>query len=93
MAVQFTETGAMVLPEKKFADYKADGHAWVTLANGEYYSDILPLACELYKPVLVMFGHLWSTQKPRQPVVTAMLWIAFISRLQAFIQTVAWAGL
>ena len=43
--------------------------------------------------VLVMFGHLWSTQKPRQPVVTAMLWIAFISRLQAFIQTVAWAGL
>lgn len=58
MAVQFTETGAIVLPERKFADYKADGHAWVTLANGEYYPDILPLACELYKPVLVMFGHL-----------------------------------
>jgi hypothetical protein len=43
-------------PEKKFGDYKAEGHLWITLATGEYYPDILPLACELYKPVLVLFG-------------------------------------
>ncbi len=29
---------------------------WITLSTGEYYPDILPLACELYKPVLVLFG-------------------------------------
>lgn len=43
---------------RSFADYKADAHAWITLASGEYYPDILPAACELYKPVLVMFGQL-----------------------------------
>jgi len=46
------------MAEKTFGQYKTDGHAWITLATGEYYPDILPLACELYKPVLVMFGHL-----------------------------------
>lgn len=44
--------------EKGFADYKPDAHNWITLATGEYYPDILPLACELYKPVLVIFGQL-----------------------------------
>jgi hypothetical protein len=44
--------------EKNFADYKPEGHLWITLATGEYYPDILPLACELYKPVLVLFGQL-----------------------------------
>lgn len=43
---------------KKFGDYKAEGHLWITLSTGEYYPDILPLACELYKPVLVTFGEL-----------------------------------
>ena len=43
---------------KKFADYKEEGHLWITLSTGEYYPDILPLACELYKPVLVVFGQL-----------------------------------
>lgn len=43
---------------KKFRDYKEDGHLWITLSTGEYYPDILPLACELYKPVLTMFGQL-----------------------------------
>jgi hypothetical protein len=43
---------------KSFADYKADGYNWITLATGEYYPDILVEACELYKPVLVMFGQL-----------------------------------
>ena len=44
--------------EKSFADYKKEGHRWITLATGDYYPDILPLACELYKPVLVLFGQL-----------------------------------
>jgi hypothetical protein len=43
---------------KSFADYKAEGHNWITLATGEHYPDILRDACELYKPVLVMFGQL-----------------------------------
>jgi hypothetical protein len=43
---------------KNFADYKHDAHLWITLSTGEYYPDVLPLACELYRPVLVTFGHL-----------------------------------
>ena len=43
---------------KSFGDYKAEGHLWITLSTGEYYPDVLPLACELYKPVLVTFGQL-----------------------------------
>lgn len=44
--------------EMKFGDYKNDGHLWITLSTGDYYPDILPIACELYKPVLVVFGQL-----------------------------------
>lgn len=44
--------------EKSFADYRSEGHLWITLSSGEYYPDILPLACELYKPVLITFGQL-----------------------------------
>src|SRR5882724_2593157 len=29
--------------------YRADLANWITLASGEYYPDILPDACELYK--------------------------------------------
>ncbi len=46
-----------------FADFKAEGHIWITLATGEYYPDILVDACELYKPVLVMFGQLLRTSE------------------------------
>jgi hypothetical protein len=42
--------------DKGFADYKSDGHFWITLATGEYYPDILPKACLLYEPVLRSFG-------------------------------------
>lgn len=48
----------MPRPEKRFSDYKAEGHLWITLSTGEYYPDILSLACELYKPVLVLFGQM-----------------------------------
>lgn len=41
-----------------FSDYKNDANNWITLAGGEYYPDILKDACQLYKPVLVMFGQL-----------------------------------
>lgn len=41
-----------------FEDYKVDGHNWITLATGEYYPDILEDACQLYEPVLAMFGQL-----------------------------------
>ncbi len=44
--------------EKRFIDYQKQGHLWITLSTGEYYPDVLPLACELYKPVLVTFGQL-----------------------------------
>ena len=40
-----------------FADYKPDGRNWITLATGEYYPDILEDACELYKPILTLFGQ------------------------------------
>jgi len=46
-----------------FADYKADGHNWITLTRGEYYPDILQEACQLYEPVLVMFGQLLRTSE------------------------------
>lgn len=44
--------------ERKFGDYKAEAEAWITLATGEYYPDILPDACRLYEPVLVEFERL-----------------------------------
>ena len=46
-----------------FADYKADARNWITLATGEYYPDILEDACELYKPVLVLFGQLLKSSE------------------------------
>ena len=44
--------------ERQFADYKPEAEAWITLASGEYYPDILPDACRLYEPVLVEFDLL-----------------------------------
>lgn len=46
------------IASKDFCDYQADAATWITLATGEYYPDILPEACELYKPVLVLLGQL-----------------------------------
>ncbi len=42
----------------KFRDYKEDGANWITLATGEFYPDILVDACNLYRPVLELFGQL-----------------------------------
>ncbi|MEA5510445.1 bstEII [Crocosphaera sp. UHCC 0190] len=49
--------------DKYFADYKSEGHNWITLASGEYYPDILKDACELYKPVLILFHQLLTTSE------------------------------
>jgi hypothetical protein len=47
-----------MVSERKFADYKSEAAAWITLATGEYYPDVLPDACRLYEPVLAEFGRL-----------------------------------
>lgn len=44
--------------EKTFESYREDATNWITLVTGEYYPDILPDACELYKPVLITFGQM-----------------------------------
>ena len=48
---------------RTFAEYKKDAPNWITMANGEFYPDILTDACELYKPVLVTFGQLMKTER------------------------------
>lgn len=44
--------------DKKFRDYKEEASNWITLASGDFYPDILLDACNLYKPVLEIFGQL-----------------------------------
>ena len=46
-----------------FADYKPDGHNWITLLSGEYYPDILENACLLYSPAQIMFGQLLKSSE------------------------------
>ncbi len=48
---------------KSFADYKKDAPNWITMASGEFYPDILLDACELYKPVLVLFDQLLKSSE------------------------------
>ena len=55
-----------------FGDYRADGATWITLATGEYYPDILPEACELYKPVLVVFGQILKRSESSVALFTSI---------------------
>lgn len=48
---------------KSFAEYKQDAPNWITMATGEFYPDVLSDACELYKPVLVLFGQLLKSSE------------------------------
>ncbi|MBS1748028.1 MAG: bstEII [Bacteroidetes bacterium] len=48
---------------KKFREYKAENANWITLATGEFYPDILVDACNLYKPVLELFGQLLKSSE------------------------------
>lgn len=43
---------------KSFADYREEGHLWITLAKGAYYPDYLVDATKLYTPYLEIFGQL-----------------------------------
>jgi hypothetical protein len=58
--------------DKSFGNYQNEGHLWITLSTGEYYPDILPLACELYKPVLVTFGQLLKTSHSSTDLLMAI---------------------
>ena len=46
-----------------FSTYKSEGHKWITLAESEYYPDILIQAQELYSPVLIKFKELVAKAK------------------------------
>ncbi len=58
--------------DKKFSEYQSEGHLWITLSTGEYYPDILPLACELYQPVLVMFSQLLKSAHSSSDLLMAV---------------------
>lgn len=48
---------------KTFRDYKPENANWITLATGEFYPDILVDACNLYRPVLELFGQLLKSSE------------------------------
>ena len=54
------------MAEKIFADYKEEAQNWITLANTEYYPDIIPLACNYYTPVLLEFQRLLNSSPSSQ---------------------------
>ncbi|MCB9452965.1 MAG: bstEII [Anaerolineaceae bacterium] len=56
----------MARKRRAFAEFKEDGHNWITLASGEYYPDTLEDACLLYQPVLTMFGQLLKSSESSQ---------------------------
>ena len=58
---------------KLFADYKQDSQNWITMANGDFYPDILPDACELYKPVLVMFGQFLKSSESSERLLEQIM--------------------
>ena len=62
----------MTKKPKSFGDYKSEGHAWITLSSGEYYPDILPRACDLYAPVLTMFGGILKQSASSQALFLAI---------------------
>lgn len=54
---------------KRFSDYKADAPNWITMADGEFYPDILSDACELYRPVLVLFSQLLRSSESSEALL------------------------
>lgn len=59
--------------EKSFRDYKPEGEVWITLANGEYYPDVLPEACRLYQPVLAEFSRLLRASHSSTSLFTSIM--------------------
>jgi hypothetical protein len=47
----------------RFSDYKRSAATWITLANGDYYPDILVDAVKLYGPILEIFRQLVETSE------------------------------
>jgi hypothetical protein len=67
MSIRDSRESIIDMSERRtFADYKVDASNWITLSTGEYYPDILKDACELYKPVLVIFGQLLRSSESSQ---------------------------
>ena len=64
---------AMSKKERSFKDYKTEAEAWITLATGEYYPDILPDACRLSEPVLVEFGLLLKASHSSTNLFTSIM--------------------
>lgn len=62
-----------MVKESSFRDYKDEAQAWITLATGEYYPDILPDACRLYEPVLVEFGLLLKSAHSSTNLFTSIM--------------------
>ncbi len=58
---------------KSFAEYKAEGAKWITLATGEYYPDILPLACDLYEPIIALFGVLLKSSESSERLLRQIM--------------------
>jgi len=58
---------------KNFRDYKDEAQAWITLATGEYYPDILSDACHLYEPVLIKFGMLLKSAHSSTNLFTSIM--------------------
>lgn len=57
---------------KSFADYKTEAPHWITMANGEFYPDILSDACELYKPVLLTFNQLLKASESSERLLRSI---------------------
>lgn len=57
--------------ERKFSDYKSEAEAWITLATGEYYPDILPDAAvsKILPMVARVFGVRFVVRALTQTVV------------------------
>lgn len=59
-------------PGATFSEYKSEGHNWITLATGEFYPDILQDACNLYAPVLILFGQILRSSESSIRLLTTI---------------------
>jgi hypothetical protein len=59
-----------------FADFKADGYLWITLAKGQFYPDYLTDAVALYAPVIEIFGQLIQTSASSEALFRQIVAIA-----------------
>ena len=60
---------------KTFRDYKPENANWITLATGEFYPDILIDACQLYRPILELFGQLLKSSESSEKLFLQTVYI------------------